>query len=139
MELIFIHGTMTCSYQCLRLLFSTRLCLLKVRFKCFFLLAHALEELYTINTRWKDSNVIVSSPILEKLNYKAQGLLWISNSEEILSLEAPSVGYFDYTQDFPLVKLKSLYKAIIPEDQIKQARASDDDLLDYTMWLFSCS
>ncbi|EOA30484.1 hypothetical protein CARUB_v10013608mg [Capsella rubella] len=100
-----------------------------------------LEELRLVGTEWKDSDETVSSATLTKLLLSATGSE-ASRKPKSVSFDTPnllSLAYSDsVAEDYPLVNMKSLFKAriilAVDEDQIEQIRApnnylSDDDVV----------
>ncbi|XP_010512107.1 PREDICTED: F-box/LRR-repeat protein At3g58900-like isoform X2 [Camelina sativa] len=96
----------------------------------------ALEELDMTNTRWRESNVTVSSQILKELTIDLHGCgsLVILKS---LSFDAPSLVYFYYcdslAEDYPQVNFENLVEAqinlLLTQGQIEQVRALNNEML----------
>ncbi|XP_020880537.1 F-box/LRR-repeat protein At3g58900-like isoform X3 [Arabidopsis lyrata subsp. lyrata] len=106
------------------------------QFQILLLACPALEELDMTNTRWRDSNVTVSSPILKELTIDLHGCHRLVNLKS-LSFDAPSLVYFYYcdslAEDYPQVNLKNLVEAqihlLLTQGQIEQARALNNEML----------
>lgn len=106
------------------------------QFQILLLACPALEELDMTNTRWKDSNVTVSSSILKELTIDLHGCCSVVNLKS-LSFDAPSLVYFYYcdslAEDYPQVNLKNLVEAqinlLLTQAQIEQVRALNNEML----------